>query len=1041
MATAGGDEAAATLTPTATTAMLDTLRPAPVRADAVTVHEPGDRPAPSRDPDAELTRGDMIGRHIVLERLGAGGMGVVYAAYDPELDRKIAVKQIRGPGPGTSDEDRASATRLLREAKAMARLTHPNVITVHDVGMLQGGQVFIAMEFVDGLTLRAWQQRQPSWRETLAVYTQAGRGLAAAHAAGLVHRDFKPDNVLVGHDGRVRVLDFGLARADNPGAAPSPERRDLADLAFSRSSVIASALGTADPSDRLTQDGAIVGTPAYMAPEQRLGVTVDARGDQFSFCVSLWEALTGALPFAGTSQLALLVAVRKRQFTPVPRDSKVPRKLLRVLERGLASLPAERWPDMAALLAALAPERGRTRGLAVAAALTAAAVGLAIGLSRETDLSTRCLGAAARAAGVWDDEARAAVRVAFTATGLPYAASAREAVEADLDRHLADWQAMATDNCAATQIRGEQSPALMDRRLACLDERLEETRALVRLFRAADGPVVERSVHAARSLTPLSGCADAAALTAPETALPDAPEPRAAVVTRRLQLAELRALLHAGRYATGLALAQPLAAQAHDLGFRPLSAEADLLLGAFLCREGRVTEGSAALTDAVWTATAVKHDSAVVEATLELVYCVGARGGKLPEAQQWARHASAAIDRVGRDREANSLRLLGYRGLLAHDAGHYDEALSLTTQAVAAAERLHGPDSQQVATFLGYLGGNYQQLGRYREALHHHRRALAISERVLGPTHPRVGIECHNIAMILGHVGEYAAALRYQDRDLEIALASLGPDHPDTGLSYTNRGTLHTEAGHAAEGLRDLERADAIYARSVTDEHPDRIALDNNIGATLLDLGRLDEAEPHLRRAHAATLASLGPDHPTIAYSEQTLGRLLTLRGDFAGARAYLDRAIAIREHAFGPEHIDVVEAIVGLAQWWERQGRCDEALPLLRRGQHSLRRLLPADHIYNLLLDGQLAHCSPPGDPERLAGLERSVARLRRGGPPRERAELSLDLADALVHNGQPARARTLASEAVAVLAPTGPGHQRERERAAQWLATHPGP
>ncbi|WP_293272233.1 protein kinase [Nannocystis sp.] len=132
--------------------MLDTLRPAPVRADAVTVHEPGDRPAPSRDPDAELSRGDMIGRHIVLERLGAGGMGVVYAAYDPELDRKIAVKQIRSPGPGTSDEDRASATRLLREAKAMARLTHPNVITVHDVGMLQGGQVFIAMEFVDGLT-------------------------------------------------------------------------------------------------------------------------------------------------------------------------------------------------------------------------------------------------------------------------------------------------------------------------------------------------------------------------------------------------------------------------------------------------------------------------------------------------------------------------------------------------------------------------------------------------------------------------------------------------------------------------------------------------------------------------------------------------------------------------------------------------------------------------------------------------------------------------------------------------------------------------
>ena len=173
-------------------ALLATLPP-PVPVDAATLHDAAPRSGPPRDPDHHLARGDLLGRHIVLGRLGAGGMGVVYAAYDPELDRKIAVKILHRTGPG--EDPPAGAARLLREARAMARLTHPNVITVHDVGVLPGGQVFIAMEFVDGLTLRAWQQRAPrSWAETLAVYREAGRGLAAAHAALLVHRDFKPES-------------------------------------------------------------------------------------------------------------------------------------------------------------------------------------------------------------------------------------------------------------------------------------------------------------------------------------------------------------------------------------------------------------------------------------------------------------------------------------------------------------------------------------------------------------------------------------------------------------------------------------------------------------------------------------------------------------------------------------------------------------------------------------------------------------------------------------------------------------------------------
>jgi tetratricopeptide (TPR) repeat protein len=361
-------------------------------------------------------------------------------------------------------------------------------------------------------------------------------------------------------------------------------------------------------------------------------------------------------------------------------------------------------------------------------------------------------------------------------------------------------------------------------------------------------------------------------------------------------------------------------------------------------------------------------------------------------------------------------------------------------QAVTAAERLHGPDAA--------AGGGLPRLPRRRST-----RSSATTRRRCSTTAaPSRSPSGSSAPIIRGSasiattwrrstatLGSYDDALRYQNRDLEIALASLGPEHPDTGLSYTNRGTLRIESGRHAEGLLDLQRADAIYARSLAPDHPDRLALDHNLGAILVDLGRLDEAERHLQRSLVGSLATLGPDHPAVAYADEGLGRVATLRGDFAIARVHLDRGLAIREATLGPDHIDVVDALSGLALWWDRQGRCDQALPLIRRGQAVLHQQLHTEHLYNVLLDGHLARCSPPDDPTRLAGLERAVAGLHHRGPPRDRAELILDLADALVGAGQLARARTLATEAAALLATTGPGHARERDRAARWLAEHP--
>ncbi|MCA9705293.1 MAG: serine/threonine protein kinase, partial [Myxococcales bacterium] len=281
---------------------------------AEAAREPDDqtRSAPSLSDEptrpGRLLRGTSLGRYLVLEPLGSGGLGDVYACYDPELDRRVAIKLLKTTAAAL---DRAQL-RLKREAQALARLAHPNVVAVHDVG-IHDDRVFVAMELVEGQTLRAWLSAEPrSWSEVRDVMVAAGRGLAAAHAAGMVHRDFKPGNMMVGLDGRVRVLDFGLARAVSPGSGSDAGEVPVlppgsAGLAAGPAGLAAGAAGLAAGSAgvpgsagldvAVTQTGVVLGTPAYMAPEQLTGTTVDGRADQFGFCCTLYEALWGKRPF------------------------------------------------------------------------------------------------------------------------------------------------------------------------------------------------------------------------------------------------------------------------------------------------------------------------------------------------------------------------------------------------------------------------------------------------------------------------------------------------------------------------------------------------------------------------------------------------------------------------------------------------------------------------------------------------------------------------------------------------------------------------
>jgi tRNA A-37 threonylcarbamoyl transferase component Bud32 len=538
----------------------------------------------------------MVGRYTVLGPIGSGGMGSVVRAHDPELQREVALKLVRAERMG----DAGTRARLVQEARAMARLSHPNVAMVFEVGEADG-HLYVAMELVDGRDLRAWLDERPldgaprPWRAVLELYEQAGRGLAAAHAKGLIQRDFKPENVVVDTEGRARVVDFGLAReqADviteqqpaDPGKPPD--------------------LGEAPPERAhtdLTTTGTLLGTPAYMSPEQWIGTgPIDARSDQFSFCVALWEALHGQRPFSGTTMGELMLAVTCGRLVE-PRTSAVPRRLHQALRRGLATDPADRWPDMDGLLTALRP-RGRG-GWLVGGTVVAALAGVAAVMLHREDPGQICRHERERLVDVWDAAARQAAAHGVQATALPYAEDVWSTLSPRLDAYADEWVEAAQTSCASALAQTSATQARHTHQQRCLEEARLLLDQLGDALAVADEATVVDAANAGDRLPDLGACADDRRLMA--WATEDSPARTEAVARARTTLARAeRALtvldtadgrlrfeeeLQAGRAAA-------LAAQqaAIEAGHQSLQAEAALVLGRLLLEAGEKPDAEAAL--------------------------------------------------------------------------------------------------------------------------------------------------------------------------------------------------------------------------------------------------------------------------------------------------------------------------------------------------------------------------------------------------------------------------------------------------------------
>jgi eukaryotic-like serine/threonine-protein kinase len=872
--------------------------PTPVSVDTALAPTADSGAAATGDDEAgaeaeALPPGTEVGRYRVERRLGAGAMGVVYVALDPELDRRVALKLLQ---PRLHASDGAHA-RLRREARAMARLAHRQLVTVHDVGRFRDG-LFLAMELLDGSTLRTWCQAPGrSWREILGAYRDAGLGLAAAHAAGIVHRDFKPENVLVGDDGRVAVTDFGVAlAAADADADAAAAAADDADADAAATLAVGGASDLADPDLRLTRTGALIGTPAYMAPEQLDGGRADARSDQFAYCVALWEALLGARPFVAEDGglPALRAAIGAGALPLPPAGARVPARVLRALRRGLRAAPAERWPAMADLLRALDVRRPRRGPIAAAAALVVlGGAGLTIGLLASRP-SSACQGAEAQLAAVWNAPRRDLVRTAFVATGMPFADTTWRQVDADVGDWAERWARQRTATCEATRRHREQSEGLLDLRMRCLDRGLGQLDALLEVLARATPAAVERARSAVAELPAPAECADTERLlAAPPPPAGPADRVRAAALEARLREGE--ALSALGDFPGARARVDAVVPEARALGHPPVLAWALDSAGAVRFQLGEHGEALPWLEEAVNQAELARDDRLRAQATLRIANTLHMLE-RYGEARTRVAAGLAILERAG-DHPRLAVQLALLDAEIAVYEQRHDDALAALAALMPQIRGLGRDGKNPAVRAFAAWATVFQARSWFHQAIALAHAAHAIAEDYYGPDHPRTASTLLNLGaayLYRGHPGDSERALPYLERSLRIREQRLGADHPSLAYPVQNLAVVQRRLGRLDEAQAGYRRALALFEAA---QGPEASAVASPLaGLAQIHLARGEPALAHpLLERVLALFAQHGKDALAVAEQQFLLGRALWESGaDRARARRLVEEAHAV---------------------------------------------------------------------------------------------------------------------------------------------------
>ncbi|MCZ7685006.1 MAG: protein kinase [Sandaracinaceae bacterium] len=770
-----------------------------------------------------------VGRFELRGRLGAGAMGIVYRAWDPKLDREVALKLV---SPWMLSSPERARERLHAEARAMARLSHPNVAAVHEAGEADS-LVYFAMERIEGRTLRAWlEEARPSEQRLLEVLLAAGEGLAAAHDAGLVHGDFKPENVIVSSNGVPKVVDFGLASAIQEARA---------------------------------EEGAGLrrGTPEYMAPEQWRGEGVDPRTDQYAFALVVAEALGGEHPLPVED----LAALERAAEAGVPDLDGLSRSARRALERALSRDPEERYPSMAELLEALRPRRRRLGAVALAAAVVLPSTLLvSLSLSSPAD---RCSLGERRVGEVYDARAQARIDAAFGAVDQRYAGVALERTRERLDAYARRWSASYRQTCEDVQ-----SPELLDRRMACLGARRRALEGVVDVLADADAVVVARANDVVDGLPDPARCRELASAG-------DAPDPakRERVASLDARLSRAQALLDAGQSDRARGLAQELLRSARALEHPPSIARAALLLGRVEHARARYPRARDAFFEALAAVQSYVDRELSTRIAVLLALSLSEGESRYEEALRWSELAARASPAPAQD--ALEAERMWTEAVVLRGLGRNEDALDAALAAYGHAARAFDAGDPRLAAAEARLGYTYLVLNR-DEACEWIRRAYERRLALLGDDHPDVAESHDRMARCEMNAGRYAQAREHYERALAILGAVYPSEHRLVARTHLNfawllmtqrrydeaaehytsaergyraAGNLHHAAtcllnlGHielrrhrAERGLALLERARAELASHLVQGHPDRVLAEVLRGHALRELGRLDEA-------------------------------------------------------------------------------------------------------------------------------------------------------------------------------------------------------
>ena len=824
--------------------------------------------------DEEIAQ--TLGRYVIERELGEGGMGVVYLAHDPELDRKVALKLLREhmrPSEGEQTEH-----RLQLEARAMARLQHPNVVNVHDVGRHRD-RLFLAMEYVQGRTLARWlsDDPAPSSSEIARVFIDAGRGLAAAHAADMVHRDFKPENVLIGDDGVVKVTDFGIA------IAMQAAERDGAPRA---------------------------GTPRYMSPEQLRGQVVDPRSDQFSFCVALYEALLGCHPFAEDERANPIGAILMGELRAPPVRHGVPGWMYAAIVRGLSKEPDDRWPSMDALLHTLQrdPAARRRRILwGTVALLGASALAFAMGRSAAPEPVDPCAEGREKSAAVWGQPQHDALEARFSAQSEGFGAASFAATAQSLDTWVQEWGDAYAQLCGT---RHERTDEGYEQRMTCLERQRGQVGTLVTLLGEADASLVSEAPHLAHDLPPTRECTEGPL---------DPSQPPAEIAdeveTIRRELAEIEVFRRAHQVEGHLERLAELRERAESLGYPRLLAEIkDSHAGELMTRD-RFDEAKTELRELYGMSLETGDMKLALKAMTGLQILVPSARTEVSEfaREEWNRTAQHLSKNLGQPVAAELNRRSAYMNSLRYHA-RADELRAELQSAFDFVARTVGEGTPFDIPLLTERARFLIETMKLDEALASIRRARELVTSWVGPTHPDMLVVLHLEAQVLGYQGRYDEALTAAREGLALEAASEFHGERRRQL-LAEVAQIEDLLGHHAKARAAYEELLGAPVPNADDLDSDGVQHANSLCFVLYTMGEYEQAQAVCEQTLLACDDLTANAKMLEAIVLNNLALIARARSRMDDSLAYDQRALAICESLGLPDLRVTVYSWIGIGE------------------------------------------------------------------------------------------------------------------------------